>query len=209
MPATPASWNAVVVASWNVAILTPQGIASRLFGLAKGTPVEVRVTMDGRSPFQVHHDGLTVVAGDSQLLVEPDRQDYAGLARAMQLASKAIASLPETPFVAAGFNVRFKLDSIPEDLANRLRCSLDNSLSDAGFQISSRRFARSVIEGEGRINFEISMEGDTGLVVLNFHRTSSVPADLTAWMATPESEIKDRVERLLGSTGGLEQRGGT
>ncbi len=48
MKGTPFDWNVVIIGSWNPAILTPQGITTRLLQLEAGTPVEVQVSLDCR-----------------------------------------------------------------------------------------------------------------------------------------------------------------
>src|SRR5437016_1158114 len=106
MPLEAYDWNVMVLGRWNRAILTPQGIASRLFQLPPETEIGIEVPMDAIGPFRVSHEDLTVMVGGSHLMVEARENDLPSLERALRVARRAMESLPETPVVAAGFNIR-------------------------------------------------------------------------------------------------------
>ena len=192
----PTNWNVVVRASWNLAILTPRGIAQRLFGLPAGTPVEIRIPLDGRNPYQVHHDGLVVVASEDQLIVEPDVCDIANLKRAMLLGSRALEQLPETPCTAAGFNLRYEINPVPDTLLDVVQCAMDDRLAEAGHILTARKRGAAWQYGEGILNVEIALDGNAGLVALNFHRTSTDVASLRQWLDPNVREVEERIERL-------------
>lgn len=198
MPLKPTTWNAVVVGSWNRAILSPRGIATRLFGLPAGQPVEVRVPLDGVSPLQVIHEGLVVVAGDDRLLVEAQTPDYEHLARASQLAERAVTSLPETPFQAAGFNVRFEVDPIPAPALELYSCQATEGLLEAGIELGPTAHKWTIAAAPGQINLEVrQVDGTRWAIDMNFHRgASDVPA-LRQWLTTPKDIISERVQRTL------------
>ena len=107
MPLTPSEWNVVVLGRWNRAILTPSGIAKRLFCLDEETPVEVFVAVDALVPPQVKYGGTVVVAGEDRLIAQPETPDFSALAGAMTIARRAMEELPETPVIAAGVNVKY------------------------------------------------------------------------------------------------------
>src|SRR5437867_4460257 len=102
MALIPADWNVIVIGRWNRAILTPQGIVTRLFQLPPETDVGIEVPMDAIGPYRVIHDGLVVMVSSSQLIVETQEHSFPSLQRAMHIASRAMTSLPETPMRAAG-----------------------------------------------------------------------------------------------------------
>src|SRR5438128_129219 len=106
MPLETYDWNVVVLGHWNRAILTPQGIASRLFQLPPETEIGIEVPMDAIGPFRIANGDLTVMVGTSQLMVEARENNFSSLERAMRVARRAMENLPETPVVAAGFNIR-------------------------------------------------------------------------------------------------------
>src|SRR6266478_1019531 len=106
MPLEPYDWNVVVLGRWNRAILTPNGIASRLFELPPETEIGIEVPMDAIGPFLVSHGDLTVMVGGAQLMVQATENNFSSLERAMRVARRAMEKLPETPVVAAGFNIR-------------------------------------------------------------------------------------------------------
>lgn len=107
MSGAPFDWNVVVVGAWNPAILTPLGIAKRLFG-RDDAPIQVMVSVDGLAPIQVRYEGLVVVPSNSKLVVSPVEPSPSALVEAAQVACKAINSLPDTPFLAAGVNLRYR-----------------------------------------------------------------------------------------------------
>lgn len=127
----PFDWNVVVVGAWNVAILTPGGVAKRLFRLPPGTPVEVQVPLDApHAPMQVKRGGMVVAVAPSgmQLTVGPEQSAFSGLQEAAEIAARAIEDLPETPVRAAGVNIRYRFDSIPDQLQSAIGAPIDNLL---------------------------------------------------------------------------------
>src|SRR5262245_15714431 len=106
MPLEPYDWNVVVLGRWNRAILTPQGIASRLFQLPPETEIGIEVPIDAIGPFRVSHGKLTVMVSEAQLMVEARENNFPSLERAMRVARRAMEDLPRTPVFAAGFNIR-------------------------------------------------------------------------------------------------------
>ncbi len=190
------NWNVVVAGYWNPAILTPAGIARRLFGLAEGTPILVEVPMDGLAPYRVRHDDLTVTAEMGRLVVSADVPRYDLLDRARAVSARAIDGLPETPLTAAGYNVRMKISEPPNDLLAASTCDLDALLSDAGFSIDSRGLRRSLKIGDGVLNLALQ-QGKDATVDLNFHRQSSKKDELVAWLNYPITEVEKIVSVML------------
>ena len=199
VPLTPKEWSAVVVGRWNRAILTPSGIAKRLFHLEEGTPVAVFVAIDALDPPQVKHEGFSVVAGWDRLIVQPETCDFEGLQKAMAIACRAMENLPETPVIAAGMNVKYNSSEALEALQQITRHEWwDAQLSDRRYEIAGRSLIRALKWSEGQINFSVAEE-PTGafLVQLNFHRESTSVDDLKKWVSTPISEINDQVKQVL------------
>jgi len=190
------NWNVVVAGYWNPAILTPAGIARRLFGLPEGTPILIEVPMDGLAPYRVRHDNLTVTAEMGRLVVNADAPTYELLDRARGAAAKAIDGLPETPLTAAGYNVRVRVTDPSNDLLSAATCPVDDLLSDAAFSIRSRGLRRSLEMRDGILNLGIQQDKDV-MVEFNFHRESSRREDLTAWLGLPIKEVETTVLEVL------------
>jgi len=203
-------WNAVVVGYWNPAILTPAGIARRLFGLPADMPVNVMVPIDGLAPSRVGHDQMTVTAAPERLVVSSDVAEYPPLQRAMAIAAKAITDLPETPFFASGFNVRFRIKEPPPDLLRRVSDPLDSHLSDAGFTIERQQLKRALAYGKGYLNLDLQ-QGKAGetRVDFNFHMQSSDSKELVAWLNTPIKDVQRKVQVLLRDVLGFTPDGDT
>ena len=199
MPLTPKEWSVVVVGRWNRAILTPAGIAKRLFCLDESTPVEVSIAIDALAPPQVKHAGITVVAGWDRLIVQPETCDFDGLGEAMAKACRAMENLPETPVTAAGMNVKYAASEPLEPLQQIAWHEWwDAQLSDQSYEIAGRSLMRALKWSEGQINFTVGEEANGAfLVQFNFHRGSTNVDDLKKWVSTPVSEIEGQTKRLL------------
>lgn len=198
MAVQPHSWTVVIVGRWNRAILTPAGIATRVF---KDDPKQifVAVPLDGVSPYQVKHLSQNIVAmtDETRLLIATENTDYETLGYAMKAGVNALHSLPETPVVAAGFNINFHSTDVPPEIATLLAANVDTNLADLGHPIVARGVVRSFEYGRGRLNVTVSWESDGFGLVCNFHRGSTTPSDLIEWLQTPTEEVKRTVQRVL------------
>lgn len=189
-------WNVVVAGFWNPAILTPAGIARRLFGLPEGTPVLVEVSTNGVAPYRVKHDNLTVTAEMGRLVVNADAPTYELLDCARKAAAKAIKGLPDTPLTAAGYNVRVQINDPQDALLSAAGCPLDNLISDAGFTIGTRILHRSLEMEIGSLNLSIQQDANVR-VELNFHLQSADPKKLTDWLEYPINEVEKKVSSVM------------
>ena len=194
-------WNAVVLGAWNRAILTPSGIATKLFQLSEGTPVEVLVPIEGLGYPKVSHGGLTATANSTRLIIEVDRCDFTSLRRAMDTARTALDALPETPVSAAGYNIRYKGPSLDTVFPEITEASM-NLFSDMGYRIRSNSVELQVEFRTGTINVKglIDSAGDLTLG-FNFHKDSNQKDELIAWFMTPISEIEGEIEKLVSTLG--------
>jgi hypothetical protein len=198
-------WNVVVVGYWNPAILTPTGIAKRLFDLAEGIPITVEVPMDGLAPHRVRHEGIVVTAEPGRLALTVETPTLTNLERARRIAVRAIKALPETPLTAAGFNIRLKLDDPPQRLLRDTAAAIDTSLSDVGLVIKSRSIRRSLEHGKGTLNLYVrqSVHAETR-IELNFDRQCTVVDELCGWLETPSVEIKRAFTTILDRVCGVD-----
>jgi hypothetical protein len=199
MAITPYDWSVVIVGRWNPAILTPSGIARRLFKLDSETPVEVSVPLDTVAPPLVKYERMTVVAGGDRLIIKPDDYDYQQLASAMELGVRAVQALPETPLAAVGINVKFSADQQLESLqVVTSKAKFDNRLSDKNFVISGRSLTRTLDWKGGRLNLTIGQEQDKPFEVqFNFELRSSDSGRHIDWLSIDVNEIEGDVKRIL------------
>ena len=196
----PADWGVVIVGRWNRAILTPNGIAKRLFKLGEEKQVRVAVPLDGVSPYLVGHPSqqIVVMTDESRLLVQVEKPVYDELGNAMMAGVNAMIALPETPVTAAGYNINFHSKELTPEMAALLVAEPEKSLVDAGFSTVARTVGRSLEHDEGRLNVTVS--GEDGFTVsLNFHRSSEVIDELRQWLQTPVEHVKQTVERVLAA----------
>jgi hypothetical protein len=183
MPAEPFDWNAVVIGAWNPAILTPEGIARRLFDLPPGTPVELQVPLDRQAPMRVMYGDVMVTPASHTLIVAPTRMLPEVLQAATAAAGRAIERLPETPVTAAGVNVRYRFQELPDRILEDLAGPIDDRLSDSGHTIAAKLLRRSLVWEGGLLNVEVQENSDgSGQVQFNFHLNSQAGEALREWL---------------------------
>jgi hypothetical protein len=206
MKLKPTEWSVVIVGRWNPAIFTPAGISSRFFKLPQGTPVEVLVILDDVAPPKVRHEGLAVSAGQLRLAVDLLTNSFESLAKAMSMAAAALEGLPETPVSAAGFNLRYRADPLPDSLIPLFGDQLDKLLSDAGHDIVERSWSRGLPKWDGQLNVAVTAAANEPAdLVLNFDRKSKNVAELVAWLRTPIDQVRDAATEVLRTLGLTQQ----
>jgi hypothetical protein len=201
MPLEPRDWNVVVIGRWNRAILTPQGIASRLFQLPPETEIGIEVPMDAIGPYRVSHGDLVIMVSSTQLIVEATENNFASLQRAMRIAHRAMLSLPETPVFAAGFNIRCQGSGEDDLLAPLLAATelrWDQQFVQAGYPISRRDVTWVVDWQDGKISVNLVRDQHDRLlrVNLNFERAGNRD-HLLAWVARPVEEVRVQTQRIF------------
>jgi hypothetical protein len=200
MPLVPFDWNVVVVGGWNRAILTPQGIITRLFQMPEGTEFHLEVPMDAIGPYRVVYGGLVVMADPRMLVIEAPVNTFENLAEAMVIGYRAIENLPETPVSAAGFNVRFKGDSQEKDLEPLLQATQhdwDGRLADARYPLCERSISRAVHWEGGKILMSLAQNEEAMITLaLNFERRGSRDQMMT-WLAVDPQTVRAQVETIV------------
>lgn len=204
MQIEPYEWNVVLLGNWNRAILTPNGIAKRLFKLEEGTALKVEVPIDGLEPPKVIHDNCAVQVSGSRLIINTRVANTEQLETARNTGINALVSLPETPMTAVGFNLRYKVNDPPPELYAQMECPLDTAISDAGFVIIEGMVKRSIEYNNGLINIEIlSPTTDHFTVLINYHLESRIIEDLKTWLRVDKVDIQTEAKKLMEDVLGL------
>ncbi|MBY0522907.1 MAG: hypothetical protein K2R98_05895 [Gemmataceae bacterium] len=201
MPLEPYDWNVVVLGHWNRAILTPQGIASRLFQVPSETEIGIEVPMDAIGPFRVSHRDLTVIVEGGRLMVEARENNFPSLERAMRVARRGMESLPETPVMAAGLNIRAQGAGEDEHLGPLIKATQlrwDREFEGAGYPIFRRDVTWVADWQAGKISVNLSREDQDRVlrVNANFERAGNRD-ELMTWLARPVEEVEDQVRRIF------------
>jgi hypothetical protein len=191
-------WNIVVLGAWNRAILTPAWIGQTVLGSPEDAPVEVLVPLDGVAPFQVRHQGITVVPAPGQLLVQLEEPTEALLTRAMEVTKKAISDLPRTPLRACGINIRYSAPEPPALLLDRMRCQSERLFSDNSYEVRMRRRGETLAFHEGTLNViaDIPTTG-TFTLTLNFDRPGPSHSDILDWLSRPANDYIDEATKVV------------
>lgn len=199
MKVTPKDWNVIVAGQWNPAILSPSGIGKHLLGLPEETVMEVQVPLNVIAPPMVKHQALKIIPDYKQLRIDAVNNDLAGLGESRSIAVKALETLPLTPVVAAGYNIRYRIQSPEPNFFELIACPFDIVLSNNTFVIKSRNIRRSLEWKDGRINLHISkQESDSEYeIAFNFHRESLKVQDLVDWLKISLDEAKDVSDKLM------------
>lgn len=185
MTVDPTGWSVVVVGRWNTGILTPQGIASRLFDVDTNTPLSIQIPLDALNPYKVlsPDQTLAVLASSTRLEVQSLDCETDQLEHAKQVATKALNNLPETPVTAAGINCNWIISDPPSRLVEASVSCLDHELSDQDRVILARSLSRSITWNGGKANIGLEYGEDrTVRVAFNFHLDSKNSADLMEWL---------------------------
>ncbi len=188
--------NVVVVAHWNKAILTPEGIMKHVFKTEPGTTIGILFPMNG-GPQLIEHEGFHVSLSGSRLQLQlvSDRS-LTKLVSGMSYARNAVEGLPLTPLIAGGFNLHYEIDP-SQELSDLL---FERSFFDElDFSTVNRTVERKLRYGQGEIN--VKLEGsdeDTVRVSINFNKSSSSQSDLVEWLSLREEEIVQATEKILG-----------
>ena len=200
-------WSVVIVGRWNPSILTPAGIAKRLFELKEDTPLEVQLAIDVMLPPVVTHDRLRVTAGSQRLIIEPLTHSYSCLDRARELARNALESLPETPIAACGVNVKYvykEADHYLTRVQDITTCELDEAISSLNRKISKRSVSRSISALDGQLNLSVNEDDEEGHVncQFNFEFISREIEEQKKWLKSPidgfEGEVRTVFTKILG-----------
>ena len=204
MPLSPDDWSVVVIGYWNRAILTPAGIAKQLFGL-ENVPVKVLVTLDTVAPHMVEVEDVIVIALRDRLIVKPVENTIENLAKAIQIAKKALTELPRTPVSAAGFNLRYRSNTEPIKALDDLTASTwDERLADAAFQIDTRSINRVLLWKTGKIQVFVTQEPEGKYeLLLNFEANSNESEKLQEWLSVSANEIDVQAQKIFRDTIGL------
>ncbi len=195
----PDDWSVVIAGRWNKAILTPAGIAKRLFGIDESNQIQVAVPLDGLSPYQVRHPLHDVVAmsDESRLIILAIRNTYENLEHAMAAGVNALSSLPDTPVTAAGFNVSYCCKDVPPDLAKLFKADVDTPVAELGKSVRSRSISRSLGYENGVLNITLSWDDAGFKLQCNFNLDSKDDEELKGWLQSPLAEAEKVVNQLV------------
>jgi hypothetical protein len=199
MKLQPINWSVVLVGGWNPHILTPAGVAKRVYKEEKGATLRVEVPLDGESPHRVFNpkEEISVVCTDQKLTIDLTQAKYENLALALESGVNVLASLPETPVEAVGYNLNFGRNQFDNDFYKLIEAGFDTTFSDAGFSLVERGIKRGVSYKTGRINITATITETKCSLMLNFHLSSKDKAKLKEWMTTDINTIKDDVNKIL------------
>ena len=203
MGLSPVDWSVVIVGRWNRAILTPAGIASRIFHTDDKQQLAVLVPLDGVSPFIVRDYGgdVSVMTDESRLFIRVENMTDECLQKAMSYGFNVLNSLPHTPVSAAGFNVNYESHDLTTGSAMLIAADIDKRLSDISRRVVNRVVGRSFEFQSGELRLALAAEDDSFKVLGNFHRASTEVDDLKTWLSTPVADIRSAIEELLNAFG--------
>jgi hypothetical protein len=194
----PKNWNIVILGFWNKAILTPNFISEKIFRNQPGTIYDIDVPIDLLGPPRVKYENFVVVVESNQLIIETTNCTVENLKKAMDYAKNAIIELPVTPFIAAGFNIRYEFDDIdPRVLSKITESKIDDVLSISDYEIINKIIKRTLKYKDGTINVYINYLNNKKLELqINFNLISNKEEQLKEWISINESELNSEIEKI-------------
>ncbi len=160
--------------------------------------MEVLIAIDAIAPPQVKYEGITIIAGSDRLTIQPSVLNFSELKRACDLARNAIDDLPQTPFVAVGFNISYSADNCIADVDELIIAAIDQHASDASYSIVERQLNRTVKRNDGKLNIFLSMaEDQSRTVALNFDIQSSNPETLRNWLDIDPAVLLTEIRKVF------------
>jgi len=195
---SPSDWSVVVVGHWNRAILQPAGIAHRVFGLDPNTPINVDIPLDSIAPFRVRHDEIIASVPANRLILELETCSFELLEKARTYAASAIKSLPETPFTAAGVNMKFLCDSVDDAVQEAATSPLLGFFAGQNLAVSTRSCKCRAPLGSGTMQVKVVADTDQGAMVhFNYELVSGTAQELRKWLGDPLDEAKSFMTAIL------------
>lgn len=197
MALEPTDWSVVVAGRWNPAILTPSGIASRLFELTEETLVEVQVPINMPAPPRVTYDGQMVSVSSSKLIIKPKQPTLSALKHSLTLGRRALGSLPATPVSAAGYNLNFQTGDSLDALVEAHESPIDGGLAELGYTASESALRRDVPFQDGTLSLTLTHSASGHRIDMNFAQQSQDAETLSAWLEVNLEHLEDAVKGLL------------
>lgn len=195
-------WNVVLLGHWNRAILTPRGIARRLFELEDGIQIQVELPIDGLEPIKVTHDDVTVRVASNKITFDACVPTIKCMKLVLEIAIRALKALPETPVHAAGVNFRVETQKLDGEFPQVIQCPIDG-ISDLGFKVVSSEASRRIVFNQGVLNLQGAIDSDSLLHILfNFHKDADDPANsepLIEWLGQDITVFENCISELLRS----------
>ena len=194
----------MIVGRWNRAILTPAGVAERVFGLEKTEEVSVLVPHLHRiSPFIVRDPKgeISVSTEETRLLIRVENTSDECLEKAMRYGLNVLKSLPLTPVSAAGLNVNYVCDGVSPESATLVAGELDKLLAKISPNVVGRVVGRSLEFRSGQLNLTLGMEGThlrCSAISIGRQPRSRISKE---WWQRPSTEVRRVIDELLTTFG--------
>jgi hypothetical protein len=159
------------------------------------------LAVDRPGVFRVANEGIIVVPTAAGLEISTRTPSAETLARACALCRRALQVLPETPVSAAGVNIRYRFDEMPDQILDLVSAPLDATLSDAAFEVTAALTRRTLALAPGVVNVGINHgTGAAGSIEFNFHRDATLSTELSNWLGRVQEfvQLSDRISGVLG-----------
>jgi hypothetical protein len=96
------------------------------------------------------------------------------------------------------------LDSPTQLLLEKTEAGIDTTLSDAGFVIKSRTAHRTLEQGKGALNLDVTQACDgEAKIEFNFHRNCAEVTELCEWLELPRESVTGVLTRVLEGVVGV------
>ena len=161
-------WTIVTVGSWNLAILSPDWFARKVFGTNQ---IEVELVLENLSPrLRFLHQSVIVIPRTDRVIFGVREATDRALQLAEQAADRLLSELPVTPISAIGINFGFSIEDPSTDLATVFRFTDLQHFADQELVIDEASIARRMVHDLRTFNFTMIL-GQDGQVTFktNYH----------------------------------------
>lgn len=207
MSLMPFEWNVIIRGFWNRAIFTPDRVSKNLFGLEEGAALQVLVPVDGINPTKMVHDNIIISVNSGILEIATEKNEFSKIKECLDIGIKALNWLKETPVLAGGYNIRYKLTEQDALLiSDAIKSKIDDSLSDAGYDIKERSNLRAIKERAGEIHLITRIDQQENIsIVLNFNKSSTSINEIVDWFSISTDDLKRKIQELLEKIYGIRE----
>lgn len=197
----------IVRGHWNLGILSPNWIATKLFGMPPGQPIRVLVALDyGKANRIQTNDQAIEVRPSAESLYIGTVESSANVRdfmRAINYGVISIKSLPVTPLMAAGINFDLVTDIESDRVRDILNSDiLDKPLYTFDYTIAERHVKRTIEFRNGYVNVSIKSTISGNIAIsFNFHLSSNSDSELIQWMELEMSERLTVIKNICDTLG--------
>lgn len=166
-------------------IFTPEWVGKVIF---QQPDLETLIGLMPNMPLIYRNDQVAVEISQPRVAFRPRRLDDECIRRAEEMALSVLTTLKDTPLVGLGVNFAFT-EPNPAQLVELFSFADDGQLSDADWNVRSRRIVRQLQREQDTLNLTLAYDSQDMTIEFNYH--TDAPDNSAA-----QDAVSNRVLRL-------------